>query len=74
MITTTAPGDKSNMLVTTSHPGTWTRTIDVYVPPNYVRGAQVPFIVIGRETTRCRAPMRSSWSARCCRSSSSAPA
>ena len=24
MVTTTAPGDKSNMIVTTSHPGTWT--------------------------------------------------
>ncbi|MEO8526453.1 MAG: hypothetical protein ABI460_17135, partial [Caldimonas sp.] len=47
MITTTVPGDKSNMIVATSHPGTWTRTIDVYVPPNYVRGAAAPFIVIG---------------------------
>src|SRR4051812_43259745 len=28
MTTTTAPGDKSNMIVTTSHPGTWTRTIE----------------------------------------------
>ena len=36
MATTTAPGDKSNMLVTTSHPGTWTRTIEVYVPAQYV--------------------------------------
>ena len=47
MITTTVPGDKSNMIVTTSHPGTWTRTIEVYVPPNYVRGTAAPFIVIG---------------------------
>ncbi len=47
MIATTAPGDKSNMIVTTSHPGTWTRTIDVYVPPNYVRGTEAPFIVLG---------------------------
>jgi hypothetical protein len=47
MIATTAPGDKSNMIVTTSHPGTWTRTIGVYVPPNYVRGTEAPFIVIG---------------------------
>ena len=47
MIATTAPGDKSNMIVTTSHPGTWTRTIDVYVPPNYVRGTETPFIVLG---------------------------
>jgi S-formylglutathione hydrolase FrmB len=47
MIATTAPGDKSNMIVTTSHPGTWTRTIEVYVPPNYVRGAEASFIVLG---------------------------
>ena len=47
LITTTAPGDKSNMIVTTSHPGTWTRTIEVYVPPNYVRGTETPFIVLG---------------------------
>ena len=47
MITTTAPGDKSNMVVTTSHPGTWTRTIDVYVPANYVRGTEAPFLVLG---------------------------
>jgi hypothetical protein len=118
MVTTTAPGDKSNMIVTTSHPGTWTRTIEVYVPPNYVRGTEVLFIVLGdggstawkdmnttldnliqqrrvppmvsiqsamaartrrapsagANTIRYRAPMRSSSSARCCRSSSSAPA
>ena len=47
MSTTTASGDKSNMIVTTSHPGTWTRTIEVYVPPNYVRGSEAPFIVLG---------------------------
>lgn len=47
MSTTTVPGDKSNMIVTTSHPGTWTRTIEVYVPANYVRGTEVAFIVIG---------------------------
>jgi Putative esterase len=47
MVATTAPGDKSNMVVTTSHPGTWTRTIDVYVPAQYVRGMEAPFIVIG---------------------------
>jgi enterochelin esterase-like enzyme len=47
MIATTASGDKSNMIVTTSHPGPWTRTIGVYVPPNYVRGTEVPFIVVG---------------------------
>jgi len=47
MVAMTAPGDKSNMVVTTSHPGTWTRTIDVYVPARYVRGTEAPFIVIG---------------------------
>jgi len=47
MTTTTAPGDKSNMVVTTSHPGTWARTIDVYVPAQYVRFTEAPFIVIG---------------------------
>src|SRR5258708_2638688 len=47
MMAMTAPGDKSNMVVTTSHPGTWTRTIDVYVPANYVRGTESPFIVLG---------------------------
>lgn len=43
----TAPGDRSNMIVTTSHPGSWTRTIDVYVPAQYVRGTEAPFIVVG---------------------------
>jgi len=47
MITTTVPNDKSNMIVTTSHPGTWTRKIEVYVPANYVKGSEVPFIVLG---------------------------
>jgi hypothetical protein len=47
MTATTVPGDKSNMIVTTSHPGTWTRTIEVYVPANYVRGTEIPFIVLG---------------------------
>jgi hypothetical protein len=47
MVAMTAPGDKSNMVVTTSHPGTWTRAIDIYVPAQYVHGAKAPFIVIG---------------------------
>src|SRR5262252_5310419 len=45
--TQTAPGDKSNMIVTTSHPGTWTRAIAVYVPAGHVRGTEMPFIVLG---------------------------
>jgi hypothetical protein len=47
MATTTSPGDKSNMVITTSHPGTWTRTINVYLPANYVPGTEAPFIVLG---------------------------
>jgi hypothetical protein len=47
MITTTVPNDKSNMIVTSSHPGTWTRKIEVYVPASYVKGTEVPFIVLG---------------------------
>src|SRR5262249_10249009 len=44
---TTAPGNKSNLIVTTSHPGTWTRRIGVYVPAGYRSGTELPFIVIG---------------------------
>jgi hypothetical protein len=43
----TVAGDRSNLLVTTSHPGRWTRSVDVYVPAQYVRGAEAPFIVVG---------------------------
>ena len=42
-----APGDPSTMIVTTSHPGRWVRTIDVYVPAQYVPGSDAPFIVFG---------------------------
>jgi len=47
MVAMTAPGDKSNLVVTTSHPGAWTRSIGVYVPAHYERGTEAPFIVIG---------------------------
>lgn len=47
MTTVTAPDDKSHMIVTTSHPGIWSRTIDIYVPAQYVRGSEAPFIVVG---------------------------
>jgi hypothetical protein len=43
----TAPGDRSNMIVTTSHPGVWQRTIDVYVPAQFAAGRAAPFIVFG---------------------------
>jgi hypothetical protein len=42
-----APGDPSDLIVTTSHPGNWERTIDVYVPAQYVPGTEAPFIVFG---------------------------
>jgi putative esterase len=47
MVAMTAPGDRSDMVVTTSHPGSWTRTIAVYVPAQYARGTEAPLIVIG---------------------------
>jgi enterochelin esterase-like enzyme len=47
MVAMTAPGDESNMVVTTSHSGTCTRMIEVYVPAQYVRCTEAPFIVIG---------------------------
>ena len=43
----TMPNDRSDVIVQTSHPGSWTRTIDVYVPAQYVRGSEAPFIVFG---------------------------
>ena len=43
MITTTVPGDKSNMVVTTSHPAPYTRKVTVYVPKQYVSGTIAPF-------------------------------
>jgi enterochelin esterase-like enzyme len=43
----TAAGDRSDLLVTTSHPGNWTRAVDIYVPAQYVRGTEAPFIVVG---------------------------
>jgi Putative esterase len=43
----TAPGDKSDLLVPASHSGSWSRSVDVYVPADYVPGTTVPFIVYG---------------------------
>ena len=44
---TTAPGDASDLRVSASHAGIWTRSIDVYVPPGYRPGTTMPFIVFG---------------------------
>ncbi len=43
----TQAGDRSDLVVTTSHSGRWTRTVDIYVPAQYVRGSEAPFIVVG---------------------------
>lgn len=43
----TASGDKSDLLVPASHPGSWSREVDVYVPAGYVPGTEAPFIVYG---------------------------
>lgn len=43
----TYPGDPSNLIVTASHAGSWTRTVDVYVPARYRPGDEAPFIVVG---------------------------
>jgi len=43
----TAPGDKSDLLVPASHSGSWSREVDVYVPAGYVAGTEAPFIVYG---------------------------
>jgi hypothetical protein len=43
----TYPNDPSNLMVTASHEGTWTRPLDVYVPPGYFPFSELPFIVMG---------------------------
>ncbi len=39
------PDDPAKLVVTTSHPAPWTRTVTVYVPKQYVPGTPAPFIV-----------------------------
>jgi hypothetical protein len=41
------PDDPSNLMVSTSHPGTWTRSISVYVPRQLARNGPAPFLVVG---------------------------
>jgi Putative esterase len=40
------PSDASNMILLASHPGNWTRPLDVYIPAGY-QGGELPFIVMG---------------------------
>src|SRR5207237_4185323 len=42
---TLSPTDPATLVVTTSHPAPYTRTVAVYVPAQYVRGTIAPFIV-----------------------------
>ena len=39
------PADPAKLIVTTSHPAPYTRTVAVYVPKQYVPGSVAPFIV-----------------------------
>jgi hypothetical protein len=43
----TSPNDPSNLIISTSHPGTWTRSISVYVPKQLTDGANSPLMVVG---------------------------
>ena len=43
----TTPGDPSNLIITTSRPGVWTRPVSVYIPHGYRPGSPAPFIVVG---------------------------
>jgi hypothetical protein len=40
-----SPNDPGTLIVTTSHPAPYTRTVAVYVPAQYVAGTTAPFIV-----------------------------
>jgi enterochelin esterase-like enzyme len=42
---TSDPNDPAKLIVTTSHPGSYTRHVSVYVPKQYVPGMAAPFIV-----------------------------
>jgi enterochelin esterase-like enzyme len=41
------PNDPAKLIVTTSHPAPYTRRVAVYIPQQYVPGAEAPFIVGG---------------------------
>jgi enterochelin esterase-like enzyme len=42
---TADPNDPTRLVVTTSHPGPYTRHVTVYVPAQYVAGTEAPFLV-----------------------------
>ena len=39
------PGDPAKLIVTTSHPAPYARTVTVYIPKQYVPGTAAPFII-----------------------------
>src|SRR5450631_2686949 len=43
----TFPDDPSSLIVSTSHPGTWTRSISVYVPKQLAGTSRSPFMLVG---------------------------
>jgi S-formylglutathione hydrolase FrmB len=43
----TLPGDPSNVLIPSSHPGTWTRSVSVYVPAQLHGRKRAPLLVVG---------------------------
>lgn len=49
---TADPNDPTKMVVTTSHPAPWSRTVSVYVPKQYVPGTVAPFMVTCDGDTR----------------------
>ena len=42
---TVEPSDPAKLIVTTSHPASYTRRVEVYVPQQYVAGTAAPFLV-----------------------------
>ena len=46
-LASTFPDDPSNLIVSTSRPGTWTRSISVYVPNQLAGSGRSPFMVVG---------------------------
>lgn len=43
----TVPGDPSNVIIPTSHPGTWTRSVSVYMPAGLTGCNKAPLLVVG---------------------------
>jgi len=43
----TVPGDPSNVIIPTSHPGTWTRSVSVYIPAQLHGRKKAALLVVG---------------------------